>query len=463
MKDITEDIYYNNFITSKNFSESSKANYYKTLRKFTQALNTTIEEIVNKCKNQQSIVTEKIISHGTDEEGNQIIEKKIVTFDINTPNSLIKQYFDAYIEFCKNKGNTNNTIVADLDHIKTFLKYYSIQYPKINMKRTPSKWNLLEKEDIKFVMDDSFMVHKTLISTLKDSGLRLTDALQLDIAMFMQGTKEYHDFVDVNEFIDNAPDDMICILEIIPHKTKRFGVSCITCIGPETCNLIMQNLRKIKNEYLPYINRKKGLDLRMSKNDALFGNKQKFFKGAMKVQSVADAFTRKNRKLRKWRIAKIDEAIKNGEISVEDRENEIEKIPKFHAHALRKFFQTTIALNCGNLRICALMEGHTAPLKTDASYIQIGIEEVKEAYLLALPELSLENIETKVYTSDIRREMESKIGDLEDKNLMLMDENRVLEKQYLETKERIDHIEEVLFEGVDMEKLIGWFKEKGYL
>lgn len=435
--DITEDIYYTNFINSKDFSKSSKANYYKTLRKFTQALNTTLEAVVNNCKNQQSIVTEKIISHGTDDEGNQIIEKRVTKFDINSPNSLIKQYFDDYIDFCKDKGNTINTIVADLDHIKTFLKYYSVQYPKTNMKRTPSKWNLLEKEDIKFVMDDSFLVHKTLISTLKDSGLRLTDALQLDIGMFMEGTKDYHDFVDVDDFIDNAPEDMICILELTPHKTKRFNVSCITGIGPETCNLIMQNLRKIKNEYLPYINKKKGLDLTMSKSDALFGNKNHYFKGHMQVQSVADVFTRKNRKLKKWRIAKIDEAIKNGGISAEDREKEINKIPKFHAHALRKFFQTTIARNCGNLRICTLMEGHTTPLKTDPSYIQIGIEEVKEAYLLALPDLSLENIETKVYTSEVRREMEAKIQELERRNEAL--ESEVSEIDSI--KERLSALE----------------------
>ena len=416
---ITEDIYYTNFINSKDFSESSQANYYKTLRKFTQALNITLEELVNNCKNQQGRVIEKIISHGTDEEGNQIIEKRISKFDINSPDSLIKQYIDDYIDFCRKKGNTNNTIVADLDLIKTFLKYYSVQYPKINMKRKPSKWNLLEKEDIKFVMDDSLIVHKTLISALKDSGLRLTDALQLDIGMFMQGTKDYHDFIEVEDFIDNAPKDMICILELTPHKTKRFNVSCITGMGPETCNLILQNLRKIKNEYLPYINKKKDLDLQMSKSDALFGNKQKYFKGHMNVQSVADIFTRKNRKLRKHRISKIDEAIKKGEISSEDRDKEIEQIPKFHAHALRKFFQTTIARNCGNLRICTLMEGHTAPIKTDPSYIQIDIEEVKEAYLLALPDLSLENIETKVYTSEVRREMESKIHELEAKNQKL--------------------------------------------
>ena len=97
MKDILEDIYYTNFINAKNLSEASILNYEKTLRKFTQALNITLEEIVNNCKNQQDLVTEKIISQGTDENGNQIIQKKIITFDINNPESLIKQYFDTYI------------------------------------------------------------------------------------------------------------------------------------------------------------------------------------------------------------------------------------------------------------------------------------------------------------------------------------------------------------------------------
>lgn len=416
MKDITQDIYYLNFINSKEFSTASKKNYYKTLTKFTRALNTTLEQIVNDCKNQQSIVTEKIISHGTDEEGNQIIEKRIIKFDINSPDSLIKQYFDDYIEFCKNKGNAINTIVIDLDHIKTFLKHYSIEFPKVNIKRTPSKWNLLKKEDIKFIMDDSTILHQSIISLIKDCGARLSDVVSFTIGDFMEWTSEYHNFVDVNDFIDNAPQDMIGVIKFYPHKTKRFNLLCITCISPETTNLILQNLRKIKNEYLPYINKKKGLNLEMSKNDALFGNKRKYFKGNMIVQSIADIFTRKNKKLQQWHIAKIEEAIEKGELSEEDKEKEIEKIPKFHAHGLRKFFQTTIAKNCGNLRICTLMEGHTAPVKTDSSYIQIGVEEVKEAYLLAMPDLSLENIETKVYTSEIRRETEAKIKALEKEN-----------------------------------------------
>ena len=422
MKDIIDDIYYTNFIATKNLSEASVMNYEKTLRKFSQALNTTLEQIITECKNQQDLVIEKIISHGTDEEGNQLIQKKVITFDINSPDSLIKQHFDNYIEFCKNKGNSNNTINVDLDHIKTFLKFYSVQYPKTDIPREPTEWNLITKEDLKFIMDDSTLSHKCLISLLKDSGLRLSDALKLTINDIMIATKDYHNYVDVDEFIDNAPEDMIGTLEFYPQKTQRFNIYCITGIGPETCNLILQNLRKIKNEYLPHINKKKGLDLKMSKSDSLFGNKQKYFKGPMQVKSTADIFTRKNKKLREYHIKKIDDKIKNGELSVEDKEKEIGKIPKFHAHACRKFFQSTIAKTCGNLRICTLMEGHMSPVKTDSSYIQIDIDEVKEVYMYALPDLSLENTETKTYTSEVRREMEAKISELEAKNKQLESE-----------------------------------------
>jgi len=100
-------------------------------------------------------------------------------------------------------------------------------------------------------------------------------------------------------------------------------------------------------------------------------------------------------------------------LAEEDFDNEVEKIPKFHAHSLRKFFSTQIARNCGNIRICAILEGHTSPLRTDDSYIRLDVKEIKEAYMAAIPDLSLENTDVKVYTSDVRREMEAKINMLE--------------------------------------------------
>ena len=184
----------------------------------------------------------------------------------------------------------------------------------------------------------------------------------------------------------------------------------------------MQHLRKIKNEYIPYAKRKYDFDRVISKNDALFGSQKSKYIEPLHPNPTGTQFWVKNKKLRKWRILKIKEAIANGEISAEDYEKEVSKIPRFHAHACRKYFETIIAKNCGNLRICTLMEGHVSPIKTDSSYIKQDIEEVKEQYMVAIPDLSLENTDVKVYTSDVRREMEEKISNLESQNETLKSE-----------------------------------------
>jgi len=180
------------------------------------------------------------------------------------------------------------------------------------------------------------------------------------------------------------------------------------------------------------------MNLELTKEDSLFSSKKKFFKGQLQQISVSEAFTEKNKKLREHHIKIIDEKIKNGEISKEDKQKAIEKIPKFHAHACRKYFETMISRNCGDLRICSLIEGHVSPMKTDPSYIKIDDNDVYEAYMAAIPDLSLENTETKVYTSDVRREMEEKINELENKNEELQN---TLTKQQSQIMERIAALE----------------------
>ena len=412
---VTEDIYYQNFIKSKtNITDLTKLNYQRALKKFTLSLNTTLEKIVTDCKNQQDRVIEKIINHGTDEDGNQIIEKRIITFDVNSPDSLIKQYLDNFINSAREKGNSNSTINQNLMLINSFLKYYNITLPDMeSLKKDPKKWYLLEKEDFKYILNDSPLIHASLIKFLQSSGMRISDALSLSIGDFMEATSEYHDFVDVNEFIEHAPSDMIGTWYFHPQKTQKFQVPCLTFNDPETSNLILQHLRKIKHEYIPYAKNKYNYDKVISKNDALFGSQKSKYIEPLHPNPTGTQFWVKNKKLREWRILKIKEAIANGEMSPEDYDKEVSKIPKFHAHACRKYFESTIAKNCGNLRICTLMEGHVSPVKTDSSYIKQDIEDVKEHYLSAIPDFSLENTQTKTYTSEIRREMEEKINMLE--------------------------------------------------
>ena len=93
-----------------------------------------------------------------------------------------------------------------------------------------------------------------------------------------------------------------------------------------------------------------------------------------------------------------------------------------------------IAGNCGDLIICTLLKGHISPVATDASYIKQNHDDIKETYMAALEDLSLKKIEAKVYTSEIRKEMESKIRELEDKNKKMEDEYPIYIKSLTKRK-----------------------------
>ena len=178
------------------------------------------------------------------------------------------------------------------------------------------------------------------------------------------------------------------------------------------------------------------------KTDALFGSQKSMYTEPLNPNPTASQFWQKNKKLREWRILKIKEAISKGELSEEDFDKEAAKIPKFHAHACRKFFETTIAKNCGDLRICTLMEGHVSPVSTDSSYIKQDIQNVKETYMSAIDDFSLEKTEVKVYTSEVRKQMEDRINNLENENM--------------ELKSRLDKVDEL--EKV-IENMKGWLGE----
>ncbi len=426
---ILDDPYFINFLNSKpNLTEESKKGYKRILKKFTLSTETTLENIVIECKTQQDRVIEKIINHGTDENGNQIIEKESQKFNPNNPQSKVKKYLNKHIEYCLEKNNSNNTINGNMTIIKAFLKFYDIWLPKMEtLEDDTKKWYLLSKEDFKYIINESPIMHASLIKFLMSTGMRAKDATSLTIGDFMQATQEYHNYSDVEEFINNAKDGMIGTWNFHPSKTQKFKIQCITFNDPESSNLILQNLRKIKN----HVNRP------MFKTDALFGSQKEDYKKSITAGSIAAEFWKKNQKLREWRILKLKECVAKGELSKEDLDKEIEKIPRFHAHACRKFFETTISRNCGNLRICTLMEGHVSPVKTDSSYIKQEVSDVKEYYMSALDDFSLEKTAVKVYTSEIRKEMDNKINSLEN-------ENDELKKQNEETNQRLNNLEKIV-------------------
>ena len=421
MYKIDNDPIFLDFINSKsNRSEDTKQNYRDNLLRFCEATGEPLCEVFEKIKGEQR---------------DKIENNTIIKFSPNDVTTHTKQYFNKFIDYLDKRGNGNITVNHRVRVLKVFFKYYGLKLPTWEDRDDDAKdWEPLKIEDIAYVLNDSSLGHKALITFMLSTGMREGDVCKLTIRDFMEATQKmgYHNFVDVEEFIDKAPQDMMGYWDFCPKKTIRHKVRCMTFNTAESSNYILQNLRKIKNEYLPKKNRKDNLNIKISKDSALFGSRYGYFLSHLRPKSVTNNFGNKDDKLREHHIFIIDQQIKEGKISQEDREREIEKIPVFHPHALRSFFSTTIS-HYGGRRVCERMEGH-APEGQDKSYIHISKEDVEEVYEKAKYDLS-------VFDIDEDRIADIKAKELKEEIEIIKEEKEGAEKQLQEANAKIQELE----------------------
>ena len=386
---IRDDYYVEKYFEEKDLSEETAKTYEKELMKFCKAINKTLKNIIGDCKSQQEIETEEILS-STNEDGAQIIQRRIIKFDVDGPDSLIMQHFKEFKEYCKSRGNKNTTINSGLDTIRAVLSHFKVELPNFpNLEDDANDWEILSKDDLKFVLADSSLMHKSLTLFMISTGFRIYDCLNLTIGDYMEATSDFHDYVEVDDFIDNASDDMRGYWDFEPHKTEKKHTKCKVFNSEESNRFILQNLRRIKNEYIPSKSKKIQKKLKLNKSDSLFGSKRGFYKKSPTVQSISTMFGRKNKKLYMWHINQINQNISDGKISAEDYDRYVDLIPKFHPHACRKYFCTMIERHTSNERRYRLMEGHAPKNKLDNSYINISKNEIAEIYDEAVMDLSV--------------------------------------------------------------------------
>ena len=405
--DVRDDVYFTGYFDGSPANNVSREKYAKEIAKLCKAINMEFGELIDKCRVQQRT----IIVPNEDNPKESFLEE----FDANSPKSLAKIAQNKFVNFCKDKNNSNITINNGVIVIRTFLKSYDIKLPKWTpLDEKYDDWVALKKEDFIFVMKDSSLPHQSLITFMLSTGIRIGDCLNFTIRDFMDATSDYHEFNDVNDFIDNAPDDMLGYWYFEPKKTARYGIKCATVNSAESSNYILQNLRRIKNQYLPRKSQRLKKELKMSKDDALFGSHHKMYKEPMTVKSITDQFTLKSHKLHKWRVSQINNQIAQGKYSEEDFELLEKEIPRFHAHGCRKYFINVLDKKCADSRLRALMEGHKPPSKNDPSYVKKSKKDVMEVYMASLLEcLTLENIDARIITTEEGEELKKKITDLE--------------------------------------------------
>lgn len=436
-----QDPYVKDYCKRKSHLSQDSINKYKfILKQFSEVNGESIETIINNClEDQESRI-----------EGNRIIE-----FSPNSPTSCVNKYLNNFEDHFIEKGNSQSSVNDKIKSIRTFLRFYDVKLPNWSKKTDDrKKWYPLSKEDLRFIISISENYDKAILTFMLSSGVRRLDVINFTIGDFMEATKEYHDFVDVDEFIDNAPDDMIGYWDFIPHKNKRLGIPCKTFNSRESSNLILQHLRRVKNVYMPNKNKKDGLSLKLEKSDALFGSREKHFKGHLSKSGLSQKVDSKYSRFKEWKIKQIDEKIKEGKIAKDDRDKEIDKITKLSCHDLRKYFINTIDSYSllSSERSKLIMEGHKSKIPTDPNYIAKEKDELKEGYENALPYLTImDGVNVKLEKETMA--LKAEINELQEQLKAKDEQISNMDKKHREENEELKQENELLQKKVDYQQI----------
>lgn len=353
---IHNDKSYQKFLTKKpKLSETTRKGYEYSVTRYCKTNKKTLHEIIT----EQRIEQRSRIENGV-----------IIEYDADY--STIDTYQQNYIDFLRNNNYSNNSIMVSLLQVNSVLKTLGLKVPTLpQMEDDSKKWYVLQQEDIEYVLSFAITKHRAIIRLLCETGMRREDALSLTIRDYIKATHYHHNCTELEDFLENCKKDMMAYWKYYPKKTSKRNILHMTYSSKYTHHEIMTYLQDRYN---------KEEDLHL--NSILF---------PMRYESLTNAFRKHSKKLYNYHQQKLENKLCNDGISKETYDEKIKQIPNFHPHGLRKFYITTIAMNCSNPRAIALLEGHKPWSATDSNYIDNkNLEKmVYDEYMKALPILSL--------------------------------------------------------------------------
>jgi len=277
-----------------------------------------------------------------------------------------------YLRFLEEEGLSPNTRKTYFAAIRNF---YQRNYTELKFFRrdSPTGVNVTEgskaatTEEIRSMVEVSKPRTKALILFLKDTGLSISDTAKLRIGDL--------GLESVNGIFDAEPP-----LAIVTRR-KKTGTPTATFVGREALDAIKTTLR-LRQRGSPE------LKIRRYGRDEI--------KGGIPPEELtleSPLFRSYGKFLKTLKKPRID-ALKPNSISVLIRKAAIGAgIWKqgFSAHALRRYFQTSLESAGINRNWVKLMMGHTLE-GVEGSYSQPQIEQLKDAYLRAYPKLAISEI-----------------------------------------------------------------------
>jgi len=340
---ISEDIKIKQMFLRKDLSKTRKHHYVKTLNELFEITGKTPTQLISEAKEDEQPYLVNGMPRIRD-----IDDRKITT------------YFYDYYQYLLDRKLCNSTIDGKLKTLRAFYRENNVALPKTIEINVPIKiireGDIPNLEDIKLAVDNSSIRNKAILLLMASTGIRSSDIRNFKVSDFTRATSEYHNGKCIEDLLDGSYNDVVPCWDFIPKKTRKTNNICITFNTPEATEAIINYLKTRDN---------------LKEDDYLFLSQ---YKRQIGSHGIIWLFTELNDKFF-------------------HRNEEGNRF--FHAHALRKFFISTVKHYTSDYKKSKILSGH-AVTRIEVAYEEIKKSVMKEFYMQLIPYLSIRD--TKVCT-----------------------------------------------------------------
>ncbi len=349
-----EDKIFKKSIRGRELSEDTIASYCTALKTFHKATGLTLEEAYENIKN---------------EEKDKITDGYLIRY--NPENGVIREYFEELQDYLVEKGRTKSTQNNYQKRLRLIFNSLGLQLPKpIRIKEERKFLPVLRRKDIAYVLNISNVFQKAIYCFQASTGIRIGDSLNFTIDDWLDATFDYHQCSTIEELLaKKCEGNWFGYWEFTPKKTKNSsGVTCKVFNTPESNKYILESIRE-RIKRMELYNKKNNTHLKIDGEDPLFPSQRHLYKTKMSREALVQENLYKNKRLQEKLEKELKKEFKKGLISKKEYEKKLERVPKWHTHALRHFFITTTRAYLTNRDVGLIMEAHTSDVKTDVNYI----------------------------------------------------------------------------------------------
>lgn len=353
--------------------------YYQHSQNTTRNLQSTIQQY---CEYHQATLPQLITEAENDED---------TIIKVNRRN--IKTRIQQYTLHLQSQGRQAQTIKVYINRVIRVYKYYDIEIPRLAPIRVENKEHYEDiptHDEIQYVVKNTMVKTRAMVCFLASSGMRISDMCNLTVGDFIEATRDYvWGPRSIPDFLHQLQNSNELIIPTWHIKQQKTGIPYITFCSDEASRYLV--------DYLLELSRRKMI----TRDDHLFG---------VRPDAVSKRFLRLNKK--------FDLGL-------------LETRCRFHPHALRKFFATTLTNHDCDFLSVEFMLGHRLD-KIREAYYKADPERLKMKYRLYMEYLTFtQEIQVRDVTSteleeleelrQYRRDTDEKLRRLEDMMTMMTD------------------------------------------